>query len=56
MARLVDPVRVSGWFRPPAQPVLAPTGKHTVHSLPLTPNSQTPIETKAKQTNESPTP
>lgn len=28
MARLTDPVRVSGWFRPPAQPVLTPSGTH----------------------------
>jgi hypothetical protein len=28
MARLTDPVRVSGWFRPPSQPVISPSGKH----------------------------
>jgi hypothetical protein len=27
-ARLTDPVRVSTWFRPPAQPLLKPTGMY----------------------------
>ena len=31
-ARLTDPVRVSTWFRPPAQPVLQPSG---MYQLPL---------------------
>lgn len=29
----MDPVRVSGWFRPPAQPVLAPTGNLYISQL-----------------------
>jgi hypothetical protein len=28
-ARLTDPVRVSTWFRPPAQPVLTPSGTYS---------------------------
>lgn len=27
LCRIVDPIRVSEWFRPPAQPVLQPSGK-----------------------------
>ena len=34
-ARLTDPVRVSTWFRPPAQPLLKPTGMYRwLHFLP----------------------
>lgn len=36
-ARLVDPVRVSGWFRPPSQPVLAPTGMYACILYPKPP-------------------
>lgn len=35
LARLTDPVRVSGWFRPPAQPVLTPSGKPSPTAIPL---------------------